>query len=98
MQGMLSGGTEDEAVKAVATNNWVADSIASDVEGVTKKSAIELLKRFEANFDRVLLPSVHSACACWQVALCSIPQSMAQFVPSAVDPQFVQASEQNRGA
>ena len=53
MQGMLSGGTEDEAVKAVATNNWVADSIASDAEGVTKKSAIELLKRFEANFDRV---------------------------------------------
>ena len=53
MQGMLSGGTEDEAVKAVATNNWVADTVASDVEGVTKKSAIELLKRLEANFDRV---------------------------------------------
>ena len=56
MQGMLSGGTEDEAVKAVATNNWVADSIASDVEGVTKKSAIDLLKRLEANFDRVWMP------------------------------------------
>ncbi|CAL5219381.1 g1203 [Coccomyxa viridis] len=51
-EGMLSGGTEDEAVKAVATNNWVANSIASDAEGVTKKSAIELLKRFEASFDR----------------------------------------------
>ena len=51
-------------MKAVATNNWVADSIASDVDGVTKKSAIELLKRYETNFDRVCLPPVRAAYAC----------------------------------
>ena len=50
---MISGDTEDEAVRAVATNNWVADTIHSDAEGLTKKSAVELLKRLEANFDRV---------------------------------------------
>jgi len=50
---MTSGDTEDEAVRAVATNNWVADTIHSDTEGLTKKSAVELLKRLEANFDRV---------------------------------------------
>ncbi len=69
MQGMLSGGTEDEAVKAVATNNWVADSIASDAEGVTKKSAIDLLKRFEASFDRVCLPPLHASFARQQDSL-----------------------------
>lgn len=54
-QGMMSGETEDEAVKAVAINNWVADTTRSDAEGLTKKSAAELLKRLEANFDRVCL-------------------------------------------
>ena len=78
MQGMLSGGTEDEAVKAVATNNWVADAIASDVEGVTKKSAIDLLKRLEANFDRVWMPPVHAAGAGQQVAPYGISWNNAQ--------------------
>ena len=50
---MMSGDTEDEAVKAVATNNWVVDTQRSDAEGVTKKSAAELLKRLEVTFDRV---------------------------------------------
>ena len=54
-QGMMSGETEDEAVKAVAINNWVADMTRSDAEGLTKKSAAELLKRLEVNFDRVCL-------------------------------------------
>lgn len=51
----MSGEAEDEAVKAVAVNNWVADMIRSDAEGLTKKSAAELLKRMETNFDKVCL-------------------------------------------
>ena len=62
VQGMMSGDAQDEAVRAVATNNWIADTVRSDAEGLTKKSAAEFLKRLDTLFEKVGMMLAHTAC------------------------------------
>ena len=64
----MSGDAQDEAVRAVATNNWVADTVRSDAEGLTKKSAAAFLKRLETLFEKVGMMLAHAACE--EAALC----------------------------
>jgi hypothetical protein len=49
----LREGVEDEAVLAVATNNLVAEQLASEGEPPQRKLCADLLKRFEAVLDKV---------------------------------------------
>ncbi len=81
VQGMMSGDAQDEAVRAVATNNWIADTVRSEAEGLTKKFAAEFLKRLETLFEKVWMMLAHAAyeeaahsilhdipCAAWYLA------------------------------
>ena len=62
VQGMMSGDAQDEAVRAVATNNWIADTVPSNAEDLTKKSAAEYLKRLDTLFEKVWVMLAHAAC------------------------------------
>ena len=68
MQGMMSGDAQDEAVRAVATNNWIADNVRSDAEGLTKKSGAEFLKWLDTLFEKVWMMLAHAVCE--EAALC----------------------------
>ena len=59
----MSGDAQDEAMRAVATNNWIADTVRSDAEGLTKKSAAELLKRLDTLFEKVKMMLNFDACS-----------------------------------
>ncbi len=55
MQGVLKGGGGDEAVTAVATNNWVAERLLAEGgdPAPPKKLCADLLRKLEAFFDKV---------------------------------------------
>ena len=68
-------------MRAVATNNWIADTVRSEAEGLTKKFAAEFLKRLETLFEKVWMMLAHAAyeeaahsilhdipCAAWYLA------------------------------
>lgn len=49
----MKDGIEDDAVIAVASNNWVAERLASEGDAAPKKLCAELLKKFEGFFEKV---------------------------------------------
>ena len=54
LQGVLKGGGGDEAVAAVATNNWVAERLlAEGGDPAPKKLCTDLLRKLESFFDKV---------------------------------------------
>jgi hypothetical protein len=64
----VKDGVEDDAVIAVASNNWVAERLASEGDAAPKKLCVELLKKFEGFFEKVS--------ACTDVSM-SLPVSVA---------------------
>lgn len=53
----MKDGIEDDAVVAVASNNWVAERLASEGDAAPKKLCAELLKKFESFFEKVHIMS-----------------------------------------
>ncbi|KAK9908732.1 hypothetical protein WJX75_002041 [Coccomyxa subellipsoidea] len=51
-EGVVKDGVEDDAVIAVASNNWVAERLASEGDAAPKKLCVELLKKFEGFFEK----------------------------------------------
>jgi len=49
----MRNGTEDDAVIAVASNNWVAERLISEGDAASKKLCADLLKKFEGLFEKV---------------------------------------------
>ncbi|CAL8460581.1 g110 [Coccomyxa elongata] len=51
-EGVMKDGIEDDAVVAVASNNWVAERLATEGDAAPKKLCAELLKKFESFFEK----------------------------------------------
>ncbi len=69
----MKDGVEDDAVTAVASNNWVAERLASEGDAAPKKLAAELLKKFEGFFEKVnsVLKRFHFFCCLMDGKPCS---------------------------
>lgn len=73
LQGVMRNGTEDDAVIAVASNNWVAERLLSEGDAASKKLCVDLLKKFEGLFEKVSSHDNYGALSSWSIFISYMP-------------------------